>query len=59
MTYRPAPAAAKTPLWTSFESAMRLTVRSLSAPSATASTFEEIEGEQARIRRASRHWLIG
>ena len=46
-------------LWTSLESAVRLTLSFLSAPSAAPSTFEELEGEQARIRRASRHWLIG
>ncbi len=52
----PAPSAT---VWTSLESAVRLTLRSLSAPSAAPSTFEELEGEQARIRRTSRHWLAG
>jgi hypothetical protein len=59
MTYRTAPAATSTPLWNSLESAVRLTLRSLSASPASASAFEDIEGEQARIRRTSRHWLIG
>ncbi|MFN4142494.1 hypothetical protein [Aestuariivirga sp.] len=45
--------------WTSFETAMRLTLRSLSAPSSDPSAFEAIEGEQARIRRSGRHWLLG
>jgi hypothetical protein len=55
MTSRTAPAQ----LWTSMEAAFRLTLRSLSAPSAVPSAFEDIEGEQARIRRTSRHWLLG
>jgi hypothetical protein len=38
---------------------MRLTLRALSAPSADPSVFEAIEGEQARIRRTGRHWLLG
>ena len=59
MTSRTASAAIATPLWSSLESAVRLTLRSLSAPPAQASAFEELEGEQARIRRTSRHWLIG
>ncbi len=59
MTSRTASAAPATPLWNSFESAVRLTLRSLSASPASASAFEDLEGEQARIRRSSRHWLIG
>lgn len=59
MTSRTASAAIATPLWSSLESAVRLTLRSLSAPPAQAPAFEELEGEQARIRRTSRHWLIG
>jgi hypothetical protein len=59
MTSRTASAVTHTPLWSSFESAIRLTLRSLSAPAACASTFEELDSEQARIRRSSRHWLIG
>jgi hypothetical protein len=59
MTSRTAPAATATPLWNSFESAVRLTLKSLSASPAQASAFEDLEGEQARIRRTSRHWLIG
>jgi hypothetical protein len=54
MISRTAPAQ----LWTSMEAAFRLTLRSLSAPAAP-SAFEEIEGEQSRIRRTSRHWLLG
>jgi hypothetical protein len=42
-----------------FESAMRLTLRYLSAPSAVPSTYEELEGEQSRIRRGSRHGILG
>ena len=38
-----------------FESAMRLTLRYLSAPSAVPSTYEELEGEQSRSRRVGRH----
>lgn len=51
-----APAA---PLWTSLEAAVRQTFRSLTAPAAEASVFEALDGEQARIRQSSRHWLIG
>jgi hypothetical protein len=59
MTSRTAPAASAASLWNSFESTVRLTLRSLSASPASASVYEDIEGEQARIRRTSRHWLIG
>jgi hypothetical protein len=59
MTSRTAPATTVIPLWTSVESAVRLTVGALSPSPASASAFEEIEGEQARIRRTSRHWLLG
>jgi hypothetical protein len=52
-------ASATTPLWTSFETALRQTWASLSAPSAAETGFEEIAGVQARIRRDSRHWLVG
>ena len=51
--------AASAPVWTSLESAVRLTLNSLSAPSASASAFEALEGEQSRIRRSGRHWLLG
>lgn len=51
--------AATTPLWTSLETALRQTRASLSAPSAPDSGLEEIAGVQARIRRDSRHWLVG
>ena len=51
--------ASSTSGWTSLESALRLTLNSLSAPSASASAFEALEGEQSRIRRSSRHWLLG
>ena len=52
-------AAAPAPLWNSFEAAVRHTFRSLTAPAAEASVFEALEGEQARIRQQSRHWLVG
>lgn len=52
-------AAAPAPLWNSFEAAVRHTFRSLTAPAAEASVFEALEGEQARIRQSSRHWLVG
>ncbi len=51
--------ASSTSGWTSLESAVRLTLNSLSAPSGSASAFEALEGEQSRIRRSSRHWLLG
>ena len=59
MTSRTASAVTHTPIWTGVENAIRQTLRSLSAPAACASTFEELDSEQARIRRSSRHWLIG
>lgn len=52
-------AAPAAPLWTSLEAAVRSTLRSLTAPAAEASVFEALEGEQARIRQQSRHWLVG
>jgi hypothetical protein len=59
MTSRTASAAAATPLWNSFESAIRQALDSLSASPATVSAFEDMESEQNRIRRTSRHWLLG
>jgi hypothetical protein len=56
MTTRTVPAAATAPLWTSLENAFRHTLQSLSAPLASA---EEAASSQDRIRRESRHWLIG
>ena len=47
------------PLWSSLEAAVRQTLRSLSAPASDVSVFEALEGEQARIRQQSRHWLVG
>lgn len=58
MTRRTAATASK-PLWNSLGSAVRQTIRSLSAPSAALSAFEELEGEQTRIRQSSRLWLVG
>ncbi len=52
-------ASATTPLWTSFETALRQTWASLSASSAPEAGIEDIAGVQARIRRDSRHWLVG
>ena len=57
MTSRTASTTA--PLWTSLETALRQTWASLSAPSAPDAGVEEIAGVQARIRRDSRHWLVG
>ena len=47
------------PLWSSLEAAVRQTLRSLSAPASDVSVFEALDGEQARIRQSSRHWLVG
>ena len=44
-----------TPVWTSLEAAMRQTLRSLTAAADTSA----LDGEQARIRQSSRHWLVG
>jgi hypothetical protein len=46
-------------LWASAESAIRMTLKTLSAPAAQISALEELDGEQARLRSTSRHWLIG
>jgi hypothetical protein len=43
----------------SVESTVRLTLKVLSAPPGDALALEELEGEQARIRRTARHWLLG
>lgn len=59
MTSRTASAPTVIALWTSVETAVRLTLGSLSPSPASAQAFAEIEGEQARIRRMSRHWLLG
>lgn len=42
-----------------FEGALRLVQHYLSAASTVPSSYAEVEGEQARIRRDSRHWLVG
>lgn len=55
MTARTLSAAA--PLWTSLEAALRQAWQTLSVPAAPEAT--EIAGAQDRIRRDSRHWLIG
>ena len=57
MTSRTVTAA--TPLWTSLETALRQTWASFSTPSMQEPGLEEIESVQARIRRDSRHWLVG
>ena len=59
MTRLLAAAAPSAPLWTSLESAVRHTLRALTAPVCEQSVFEALEGEQARIRQSSRHWLVG
>lgn len=58
MTSRTAATASK-PLWNSLGTAVRQTIRSLSAPPANNSAFEELQGEQTRIRQSSRLWLVG
>ena len=59
MTSRTASAATHSPLWTGVENAIRQTLRSLTVSAAAAPSLEVMESEQARIRRSSRHWLIG
>jgi len=51
-------ATAYSPL-SSLEAAVRLTLRTLSAPTTPEPALEELEAEQARIRNSGRHWLIG
>jgi len=51
--------APATPVWTSLGSAVRQTIRSLTAHATEPSVFEALDGEQARIRQSSRHWLVG
>ena len=46
------------PLWSNLESALRQTLRSITTPAIPAA-FEALDGEQARIRQSSRHWLVG
>lgn len=56
------PIATATPsvgLWSSVESAVGLTLRSLSGSSSDARNFVEFTETQDRIRRSGRHWLIG
>lgn len=55
MTARTLSAAA--PLWTSLETALRQAWQTLSAPAAPEAM--DIATVQDRIRRDSRHWLIG
>lgn len=59
MTRTIAAAAPSSPLWTSLSTAVRQTLSSFAAPAAPASAFEALEGEQARIRRSGRMWLVG
>lgn len=54
-----AAAAPAAPLWTSFESAMRRTFQSITAPAVDPAAVAAIEGEQARLRQSSRLWLVG
>ncbi len=56
------PIATATPglsLWATAENAVRLTLKTLSAPDQQSQMLEELEGEQARIRSTGRHWLLG
>jgi hypothetical protein len=46
-------------LWSSVESAVSLTLKSLSSSPAEDRSFVEFTEAQDRIRRSSRHWLIG
>lgn len=45
--------------FSSLEAAVRLTLRSLSAPAASEAALEVLEAEQTRIRTSARHWLLG
>lgn len=58
MTRQTLAASAFAPL-SSLEATVRLTLRSLSAPSASDPAVALLEAEQARIRATSRHWLLG
>ncbi len=46
-------------LWSSVESAVSLTLKSLSMAPADQRAFVEFTEAQERIRRSGRHWLIG
>ena len=59
MTRLIAAAAPAAPLWTSFESAVRRTFHSITAPAVDPAAMAAIEGEQARVRQSSRLWLVG
>jgi hypothetical protein len=59
MSRRSATATPAVSLWAGVESAVRLTLNTLSAPATQVPSLEQLEGEQARIRRSSRHWLLG
>lgn len=46
-------------LWSSVESAVGLTLRSLARAPSDDRAFVEFTEAQERIRRSGRHWLIG
>ena len=46
-------------LWSSVESAVSLTLKSLSRTPADERAYVEFTEAQERIRRSGRHWLIG
>jgi len=56
---RNAAAAPQVSTFSSLEAAVRLTLKSLSAPATSEHALEVLEAEQARIRNSSRHWLLG
>lgn len=58
MTRQTLTASALAP-FSSLEATVRLTLRSLSAPSASDPVLAMLDAEQARIRATSRHWLLG
>ena len=46
-------------LWASVESAVGLTLKSLSAPAPQERAPETFDDVQTEIRRTARHWLVG
>jgi hypothetical protein len=46
-------------VWSSVEAAVRLTISSLRTSSAGDQSLTAWNAEQNRIRRTSRHWLVG
>ncbi len=59
MSRHTATAMSSVSLWAGVESAVRRTLTTLAASTHQVPSFEELEGEQDRIRQSSRHWLVG